>query len=56
MIGDDLESDALGGKNAGGLGLLVRTGKFRAEQLEQSPAKPDAVLDSLGALPQWMVS
>jgi len=54
VIGDDLESDALGGKNAGGFGLLVRTGKFRAGQLEQSPAQPDAVLDSLAALPRWM--
>jgi phospholysine phosphohistidine inorganic pyrophosphate phosphatase len=54
VIGDDLESDALGGKNAGGFGLLVRTGKFRADQLEQSPAKPDAVIDSLANLPGWM--
>ncbi len=54
VIGDDLESDALGGKSAGGFGLLVRTGKFRADQLAKSPAQPDAVIDSLGALPQWM--
>ena len=56
VIGDDLESDALGGKAAGGVGLLVRTGKFRPEQLEKSSAQPDAVLDSLAALPQWMGS
>jgi HAD superfamily hydrolase (TIGR01458 family) len=56
VIGDDLESDALGGKSAGGFGLLVRTGKFRSDQLEQSPAKPDAVIDSLAALPEWMGS
>jgi phospholysine phosphohistidine inorganic pyrophosphate phosphatase len=54
VIGDDLESDALGGKNAGGFGLLVRTGKFRADQLEQSSNKPDAVIDSLAKLPEWM--
>ena len=54
VIGDDLEADALGGKSAGGVGILVRTGKFRAEQLEQSAAKPDAVIDSLAALPQFM--
>ena len=54
VIGDDLESDALGGKNAGGFGILVKTGKFRANQLEQSTAKPDAVIDSLAALPEWM--
>jgi HAD superfamily hydrolase (TIGR01458 family) len=54
VIGDDLESDALGGKNAGGLGLLVRTGKFRQDQLDHAPVQPDAVIDSLAALPEWM--
>jgi HAD superfamily hydrolase (TIGR01458 family) len=54
VIGDDLESDALGGKSAGGFGLLVRTGKFRPEQLDRAATQPDAVLDSLAALPQWM--
>lgn len=54
VIGDDLESDALGGKNAGGVGILVRTGKFRAGQLDQSASKPDAVIDSLAALPQFL--
>lgn len=54
VIGDDLESDALGGKSAGGFGLLVRTGKFRQDQLDHAPAQPDAVLDSLAALPGWM--
>jgi HAD superfamily hydrolase (TIGR01458 family) len=56
VIGDDLESDALGGKSAGGFGLLVRTGKFRADQLEQSPEQPDAVIDSLAKLPEWMMN
>jgi HAD superfamily hydrolase (TIGR01458 family) len=56
VIGDDLESDALGGKSAGGFGLLVRTGKFRADQLEQSPEQPDAVIASLAKLPEWMTS
>jgi len=54
VIGDDLESDALGGQAAGGFGLLVRTGKFRADQLAQSPVQPDAVLASLAELPAWM--
>jgi phospholysine phosphohistidine inorganic pyrophosphate phosphatase len=54
VIGDDLEADALGGKNAGSLGMLVRTGKFRPEQLEKAVAAPDVVLDSLAALPEWM--
>jgi phospholysine phosphohistidine inorganic pyrophosphate phosphatase len=56
VIGDDLEADALGGKSAGGFGLLVRTGKFRPDQLERTSLQPDAVLDSLGALPGWMTT
>jgi phospholysine phosphohistidine inorganic pyrophosphate phosphatase len=54
VIGDDLEADAIGGKNAGSVGILVRTGKFRPEQLEKGTASPDAVLDSLAALPDWL--
>jgi HAD superfamily hydrolase (TIGR01458 family) len=54
VIGDDLEADVGGGKNAGSAGILVRTGKFRPEQLEQAEVKPDAVLDSLAGLPGWV--
>jgi len=54
VIGDDLEADAIGGQTAGSLGILVRTGKFRPEQLDQARAQPDAVLDSLAALPRWL--
>jgi HAD superfamily hydrolase (TIGR01458 family) len=54
VIGDDLESDVLGGKSAGSVGILVRTGKFRAEQLEQASSRPDAVLDSIADLPEWL--
>jgi HAD superfamily hydrolase (TIGR01458 family) len=56
VIGDDLEADALGGKNAGGFGLLVRTGKFRPDQLGRTSIQPDAVLDSLAGLPDWMMA
>jgi HAD superfamily hydrolase (TIGR01458 family) len=56
VIGDDLEADSLGGKNAGGFGILVRTGKFRPEQLEKASVAPDVVLDSFASLPEWMAS
>jgi HAD superfamily hydrolase (TIGR01458 family) len=56
VIGDDLEADALGGKNAGGFGILVRTGKFRPEQLEKASVAPNVVLDSFASLPDWMAS
>jgi HAD superfamily hydrolase (TIGR01458 family) len=54
VIGDDLEADVAGGKAASGFGILVRTGKFRPEQLAQANVVPDAVLDSFGAIPAWL--
>jgi len=51
VIGDDLESDVAGGQSAGMRGILVRTGKFRAEEVARSGVVPDAILDSLADLP-----
>jgi ribonucleotide monophosphatase NagD (HAD superfamily) len=50
-VGDDIEGDIGGGQGAGLRGVLVRTGKFRAEELAASPIKPDAVLASFADLP-----
>ncbi len=47
VVGDDLESDVGGGQAAGLRGILVRTGKFREEDLARSPIRPDAVIGSL---------
>ena len=49
MVGDDIENDVMGAQAAGLTGVLVRTGKFRPEDLERG--SPDHVLDSLGDLP-----
>lgn len=54
MIGDDLESDALGAQLCGLRGVLVRTGKFREEQLAASEQKPNAVIDSVADLPRLL--
>ncbi len=51
MVGDDLEGDVAGAQAAGALGILVRTGKFRSVELEESPVRPDLVVDSVAALP-----
>jgi phospholysine phosphohistidine inorganic pyrophosphate phosphatase len=51
VIGDDLEADIGGAIAAGCQGVLVRTGKFRPVQLENSHVRPDKVLDSLAGLP-----
>ncbi|MCE0497573.1 MAG: TIGR01458 family HAD-type hydrolase [Methylacidiphilales bacterium] len=53
VIGDDIEADVGGGKEAGSVGILVRTGKFRPEQLAKTKVSPDAVLDSLASLRGW---
>ncbi|MGC3990139.1 MAG: TIGR01458 family HAD-type hydrolase [Chthoniobacteraceae bacterium] len=51
MIGDDLEADVAGAQAAGIAGILVRTGKFRPEQLQAGAFTPDRVLDSMADLP-----
>ena len=56
MVGDDLSNDVLGAQAAGLTGVLVRTGKFRAEDLERATATPDVVLDSIADLPKLLAS
>jgi HAD superfamily hydrolase (TIGR01458 family) len=50
MVGDDLWSDVQGAQRAGYRGWLVRTGKFREDQLGSSGVRPDRVLNSLADL------
>lgn len=52
MIGDDIVGDVHGAQRAGMQGVLVRTGKFRSQDLD-GDIKPDAVLDSIAELPAW---
>lgn len=56
MVGDDLVNDVLGAQAAGLTGVLVRTGKFRAEDLERSTEAPDLVIDSIADLPELLAS
>jgi HAD superfamily hydrolase (TIGR01458 family) len=54
MVGDDVEAD-VGGASAFGLRtVLVRTGKFRQEALEEASVKPGGVIDSIAGLPDWL--
>jgi HAD superfamily hydrolase (TIGR01458 family) len=46
MIGDDLQTDVLGAQAVGIRGVLVRTGKYRAEQVQGSAHPPDVIIDS----------
>ncbi len=50
VVGDDIESDVEGGMNAGLYGILVKTGKFREEDLKKG-IKPDLIIDSIKDLP-----
>jgi HAD superfamily hydrolase (TIGR01458 family) len=51
MVGDDVVNDVLGAQAAGLRGVLVRTGKFRPEDLEAAGGQPDHVLGSIADLP-----
>ena len=54
MIGDDIESDVLGAQALGMRGVLVRTGKFRPENLHKASGTPDDVIDSAAELPRLL--
>lgn len=51
MIGDDVRGDVGGARAAGIRAALVKTGKFRDADLD-GDVEPDAVLDSIAALPR----
>jgi phospholysine phosphohistidine inorganic pyrophosphate phosphatase len=50
MVGDDLRSDVGGAQQAGYRGWLVRTGKFRPDQLDAGAIRPDRILESVADL------
>lgn len=49
MVGDDVVNDVDGARAAGLMGILVRTGKFRPDDLDRG--SPDHVVDSLADVP-----
>jgi HAD superfamily hydrolase (TIGR01458 family) len=54
IVGDDLEVDIAGGAAAGLRTALVRTGKFREDDLRHARTVPDLVLSSVADLPEWL--
>ena len=56
MVGDDVVSDVLGAQAAGIRGVLVRTGKFREQDLATASGTPDAELGSIAELPGLLAS
>jgi HAD superfamily hydrolase (TIGR01458 family) len=51
IVGDDIDTDVGGGQEAGLMGILVRTGKYRQAYAEASVVKPVLVIDSVSSLP-----
>jgi HAD superfamily hydrolase (TIGR01458 family) len=54
MVGDDVENDVLAAQAVGLTGVLVRTGKFRQDQLARASGTPDLVVDSIIDLPELL--
>jgi len=54
MVGDDIESDIGGAQRAGLTGILVQTGKYRADFVQKSGIKPDHTIASINDLCQLL--
>jgi len=54
IVGDDIEADVKGGMDAGLIGILVKTGKFRPGDLQKG-IKPHAVIETINELPKVLV-
>jgi HAD superfamily hydrolase (TIGR01458 family) len=51
MVGDDVEADVGGAMDAGLAGILVRTGKYREDLVEESGIAPTSTVDSIADVP-----
>jgi HAD superfamily hydrolase (TIGR01458 family) len=54
MVGDDFEGDVIGAQRHGMRTVLVRTGKFRPDAVEEAGVHPDAIVSSIAQLPDWL--
>jgi HAD superfamily hydrolase (TIGR01458 family) len=54
VVGDDLEGDIVPGLRHGMRTVLVRTGKFRPDEVEQTGVVPDGIVSSIAQVPDWL--
>jgi HAD superfamily hydrolase (TIGR01458 family) len=54
MVGDDIDADVAGAQRFGLRTALVRTGKFRPDEVERTTIRPDVILSSVADLPRWL--
>jgi len=54
MVGDDVWDDAAGAQRCGLRTILVRTGKFSPDDVENAGIRPDAIVNSIANLPEWI--
>jgi HAD superfamily hydrolase (TIGR01458 family) len=52
MIGDDIYTDIVGGRAAGLKTILVKTGKYQFDDLNNVDVEPDWIIESIASLPQ----
>ncbi len=56
LVGDDIENDVAGAQRAGLRGILVYTGKHKADSPLLQKTHPDAVLASIAELPTYLTT
>jgi HAD superfamily hydrolase (TIGR01458 family) len=54
VIGDDVEADVAGAQRAGLQGVLVRTGKYREDEVRRSGVQPDHILRSIAQVAELL--
>jgi HAD superfamily hydrolase (TIGR01458 family) len=54
IVGDDIDSDIGGGQHAGLTGILVKTGKYRQDDADNSSVVPALIIPSIAELPNLL--